>query len=340
MIPALPGHPLAHTLVSRFVDHLPYYRQEQINARSGVHTPRSTLAAWAGAAGAGLMPLYDAHREFVLSAKVLHADETPVKILDPGAGKTAKAYVWAYARGEHDETAGVIYDFCAGRGSKYPADFLAQWSGTLSCDDYAGYDTVFKREGSIEAGCLAHARRKFDELAKANASPVAALAIQRIARLYQVESEARGKTALQRLEHRQRHAQPLWDELHAWMRLERSRVPDGGGIAGALDYSLRRWGALGRFLVDGAVSIDNNHVENLMRPWAMGRKAWLFAGSELAGKRAAMVMSLVQSARLHGHDPWAYLKDVLERLLAHPNHRIGELLPHCWRAAESVPHAS
>ena len=331
---------LAHTLVARFADHLPYYRQEQINARSGVHTPRSTLAAWAGAAAAGLTPLFEAHREFVLSAKVLHADETPVKLLDPkghaGApsgpsGKTAKAYVWAYARGEHDEAAGVVYDFCTGRGSKYPADFLAQWSGTLTCDDYGGYDIVFRRKDCIEAGCLAHARRKFDELAKANASPIATQAIVRIARLYKVEAEVRDKMTEERLAQRQRHAQPLWDELHVWMRLERSRVPDGGGIAGALDYSLRRWEALGRFLGDGAVSIDNNHIENLMRPWAMGRKAWLFAGSELAGKRAAMVMSLVQSARLHGHDPWRYLKDVLERLLTHPNNHIGELLPHRWK---------
>jgi len=305
---------VAHTLVAHFVDHLPYYRLEQINARSKVHTPRSTLAAWAGAGGAGLTPLYEALREFVLSAKVLHADETPVRMLDPGAGKTAKAYVWAYARGEHDGTPGVIYDFCTGRGSKYPADFLAEWTGTLSCDDYAGYDVVFKREGRIEAGCLAHARRRFDELAKANASPVAKQAIQRIARIYHVEGQAREMTVEARLAHRQQFTCPLWDELHAWMKLERTRVPDGGGIAAALDYSLKRWSALGRFLGDGAVSVDNNHIENLMRPWAMGRKSWLFAGSELAGKRAAMVMSLVQSARLHGHDPWVYLKDVLERL--------------------------
>lgn len=324
---------LAHTLVSRFVDHLPYYRQAQINARACVHTPRSTLAAWSGAAAASLAPLYDAHRAFVLSAPVLHADETPVRMLDPGAGKTAKAYVWAYARGEHDPTPGVIYDFCSGRGSKYPADFLAEWRGTLSCDDYGGYNIVFKREGCIEAGCLAHARRKFDELAKANASPVAAQAMGRIARIYSVESQTREMTSQARLAHRQRHARPLWDELRAWMTVERSRVPDGGGIAAALDYSLKRWSALGRFLADGAVSVDNNHIENLMRPWAMGRKAWLFAGSEMAGKRAAMVMSLVQSARLHGHDPWAYLKDVLERLLSHPNHRIDELLPHRWSPA-------
>jgi transposase len=324
---------VAHTLVAHFVDHLPYYRLEQINARSGVHTPRSTLASWSGAGGASLAPLLEAHRDFVLSAKVLHADETPVRLLDPGAGKTAKAYAWAYARGEHDGTPGVIYDFCTGRGSKYPADFLRTWTGTLTCDDYGGYDVVFKREGCIEAGCLAHARRKFDELAKANASPVAAQAIQRVARIYRLESQAREMTVQARLAHRQQHTRPVWNELHAWMKLERTRVPDGGGIAAALDYSLKRWGALSRFIGDGAVSVDNNHIENLIRPWALGRKSWLFAGSELAGKRAAMVMSLVQSAKLHGHDPWVYLKDVLERLLAYPNNRIGELLPHRWKPA-------
>jgi transposase len=329
---------LAHTLVSRFVDHLPYYRQEQINARAGVHTPRSTLAAWSGAAGASLQPLYDAHRAFVLGAQVLHADETPVRMLDPKghaeapsgpSGKTTKAYVWAYARGEHDPVPGVIYDFCIGRGAKYPMAFLNGWAGTVTCDDYKGYDALF-REGRIEAGCLAHARRKFDELAKANASPVAMQAIQRIAGLYRIEQEARAMTAPDRLHSRQLRAKPLWDELQVWMKLERTRVADGSGIAAALDYSLNRWTALGRFLHDGEVSIDNNHVERLMRPWAMGRKAWLFCGSELAGQRAAMVMSLVQSAKLNGHDPWAYLKDVLERLLAHPNHRIDELLPHRW----------
>jgi transposase len=320
---------LAHTLVSRFVDHLPYYRQEQINARAGVHTPRSTLAAWSGAAGASLQPLYDAHRAFVLGAQVLHADETPVRMLDPGAGKTTKAYVWAYARGEHDPASGVIYDFCTGRGAKYPMAFLNGWAGTITCDDYKGYDALF-REDRIEAGCLAHARRKFDELAKANASPVALHAIQRIAGLYRIEQEARAMTAPDRLHSRQLRAKPLWDELQVWLKLERTRVADGSGIAAALDYSLNRWTALGRFLHNGEVSIDNNHVERLMRPWAMGRKAWLFCGSELAGQRAAMVMSLVQSAKLNGHDPWAYLKDVLERLLAHPNHRIDELLPHRW----------
>ncbi len=158
-------------------------------------------------------------------------------------------------------------------------------------------------------------------------------ALQRIAWLYRIEQELAGLDSAQRLQQRRQRSTPLWDELHRWLRQERARVPDGGGIAAALDYSLRRWDALGRFLADGNVPIDNNHVENQMRPWAMGRKAWLFAGSELAGKRAATVMSLVQSARLNGHDPWQYLKDVLDRLLEHPQHRIGELLPHHWTPA-------
>jgi hypothetical protein len=264
---------------------------------------------------------------------VLHADETPVAMLEPGAGKTKKAYVWAYARGAFDPIPAVVYDFAPGRAARHPVEFLGRWSGTLTCDDYAGYGSVFKLHERIEAGCLAHARRKFDELAKAGASTVATQALQRIAALYRIEQEVAAASSADRLDARQRQSVPLWSELHAWLRQERARVPDGGGIAAAIDYSLRRWTALGRFLHDGDVAIDNNHIENLMRPWAMGRKAWLFAGSELAGQRAAMIMSLVQSARLNGHEPWAYLKDVLERLLEHPNHRIDELLPHRWTLA-------
>lgn len=324
---------LAHTLVGRFVDHLPYYRQEQINARSGVHTPRSTLAAWSGRAGAALMPLYEAHRAFVLGATAVHADETPVNMLEPGSGKTKLAYIWAYARSSFDALPGVVYDFCIGRAAKYPIAFLKGWSGTLVCDGYKAYESVFKLEARIEAGCMAHARRKFDELVKDNHSPVAAEALQRIAWLYRIEKDARELSAQERLAMRQAQAVPLCEALHLWLRLQRQRVPEGSAIAGAIDYSLNRWTALTAYLLDGNVAIDNNHIENLMRPWAMGRKAWLFAGSELAGQRAAVVMSLVQSARMHGHDPWAYLKDVLTRLPGHLNSRIDELLPHRWQPA-------
>jgi transposase len=323
----------AHIVVSRFVDHLPYYRLEQIHARAGVHTPRSTLASWGGQTGAQLMPLLEAHKDFVLGSRVLHGDETTVALLDPGAGKTKKAYMWAYARGVFDPEPGVVYDFCTGRGSEFPYEFLRGWTGTLVCDGYTGYDKALLVPGRLDAACLAHARRKFDELFKANASPVATQAIQRIAWLYRIEADARQLTSEQRLQMRQQRSRPLWDELHSWLQLERRRVPDGSGIARAIDYSLNRWQALGRFLLDGDVPIDNNHLENQMRPWALGRKNWLFVGSELAGERAAMIMSLLQSAKLNKADPWAYLKDVLTRLPTQLNSRIGELLPHRWKPA-------
>jgi transposase len=338
----------AHTLISRFVDHLPYYRQETINARSGVHTPRSTLARTAGNAGAAMVPLFEAHKRFVLSCPVLHADETPVAMLDPGAGKTKRAYIWAYARGELDDQRGVIYEFCLGRGSQYPVAFLGAaqgppgsvmedqpaWQGTLVCDQYAGYDAVLDKRvypQRIAAHCAAHARRKFDELL--GASEVAKEAIKRIGWIYHVEGQFEGMDEQQRLAAREQLTRPLWEELYVWLKLERRRVPDGGSIAGAIDYSLNSWAALTRHLEDGAVPIDNNFIERQIKPWAMGRKAWLFCGSELAGQRAAIVMSLVQSAKLNGHDPWAYLRDVLERLPGHPNSRIEELLPHRWRPA-------
>lgn len=322
---------VAHTTVSRFVDHIPYYRQEQINARSGVHTPRSTLASWSGQAGAALVPLYDVHREFVLSCRVVHADETPVAMLDPGAGKTKRAYIWAYARSGLDVSPGVVYEFCLGRGAKYPLEFLKGWSGTLVCDGYGAYDQVMNQEQRIGAGCFAHARRKFGELIKDNLSPVGTLALQRIAALYQIERQVKGCSVEERLAIRQSSSKPLCEDLHRWLKLERQRVPEGSATAKAIDYSLNRWAALTAYLDNGSVQIDNNHIENLVRPWAMGRKAWLFAGSELAGQRAAVVMSLLQSAKMHGHDPWAYLKDVLTRLPGHMNSRIEELLPHRWK---------
>jgi len=323
----------AHTAISRFVDHIPYYRQEQINARSGVRTPRSTLAAWGGQTGAQLMPLYEAHRAFVLGARIVHADETPIALLDPGAGKTKKAYMWAYARGAFEPDPGVVFDFCAGRGGQYPCAFLKGWAGTLVVDAYSGYDAALSLDGRSTAYCLAHARRKFDELVKANASVVAGQAIQRIAWLYRIEAEAKALTAEQRLQMRQERSQPLWDEMHVWLQLERTRVPDGSAIAKAINYSLNHWVGLGRYLLDGDVPIDNNHVENRIRPWALGRRNWLFIGSQLAGERAAVVMSLLQSAKLNGHEPWAYLKDVLTRLPMQLNSRIEELLPHQWQQA-------
>ncbi|WP_449757736.1 IS66 family transposase [Diaphorobacter aerolatus] len=333
---------LAYTLISRFADHLPYYRQEGINARSGVHTPRSTLASWAGQAGAALQPLYDAHKRFVLGCKVLHADETPVALLDPGAGKTRRAYVWAYARSRHDAQPGVIYDFCAGRGAQYPTAFLGEdealdlrpWSGTLLTDRYGVYDTVLDARvhpDRIAAGCAAHARRKFDELAKAGTSAVALEAIRRFARIYQVEAGLVELDDQQRQLQRQLQTRPLWEKLGEWLQLERRLVADGGATAGAIDYTLNHWAALTRYLDDGALALDNNHLEQQIKPWAMGRKAWMFVGSELAGQRAAVVMSLVQSAKLNGLEPLGFLRDVLQRLPTQLHRDIEQLLPHRWQ---------
>ena len=332
---------LAHTAISRFVDHLPYYRQETINARSGVHTPRSTLAAMGGQVGAALEPLYEAHRRFILSCRVLHADETPVALLDPGAGKTRKAYVWAYARSWHDPVPGVVYEFCRGRGAQHPVAFLGgndargepRWSGTLLTDRYSAYDTVVDARlypDRLSAACTAHARRNFEELAKDGTSPVGLDAVRLFARIYEVEGELKDLSDDERRMHRQRLAKPLWEQLKQWLELERRLVAEGGATAKAIAYTLGHWTALTRHLDDGAVALDNNHLERQIKPWAMGRRAWLFAGSELAGQRAAIIMSLVQSARMNRHDPWAYLRDVLQRLPTLLNSQIEDLLPHRW----------
>ncbi len=343
---------VAHTLISRFVDHLPYYRQEPINARSGVHTPRSTLASWGGAGGASLEPLYELHRAFILGCRVLHADETPVPLLDPGAGKTKKAYVWAWARSHHDPHPGVIYEFCLGRGSQYPLAFLGgneppgrepAWQGTLITDQYGGYNAVLDAKRYPQrksAACAAHARRRFEELSRggraghsASASAVATEAMQRWARIYRAEAAFSEMSHEERRQARQAVSLPLWEEFEVWLKLQRTQVLDGSKITEAIDYSLNAWDALTLHLADGAVVIDNNLIERQIKPWKLGAKNWLFAGSALAGQRAAVVMSLVQSAKLNGLDPWAYLRDVLARIHTHPSKRLEELLPHRWRPA-------
>ena len=340
---------VAHTLISRFVDHLPYYRQEPINARSGVHTPRSTLASWGGAGGAKLEPLGEAQRRFILGGRVLHADETPVPMLDPGSGKTKKAYIWAWARSHHDPHPGVIYEFCLGRGAQYPVAFLGgkgppypetAWHGTLITDQYAGFNAVLDTKLYPQrkaAACAAHARRYFEELSRggSSASAVASEAMRRWARVYHAEAAFAEMDAEQRRQARQAMSKPLWDEFEVWLRLQRTQVLDGSKIAEAIDYSLNAWKALTLHLEDGAVPIDNNLIERQVKPWKLGAKNWLFVGSELAGQRAAVVMSLVQSAKLNGLDPWAYLRDVLARIHSHPSHRIDELLPHRWRPTEA-----
>lgn len=210
--------------------------------------------------------------------------------------------------------------------------FLGDWQGILVCDDYAGYKAGFGN-GITEIGCMAHARCKFYDLHEANKSELAAKALEYIGGLYEIERETKDLPPDKRKEIREAKAKPIADALHQWMLAHRQKVPDGSGTAKALDYNLKRWDALTRYLDDGAVPIDNNWVENQIRPWALGRSNWLLAGSLRSGQRAAAVMTLIQSAKLNGHDPYDYLKDVLTRLPTQKNRAINELLPHQWKSA-------
>jgi len=331
---------LAQILVAKFLDHLPLYRQERVFERAGMAIARSTLAQWVGECGVQLQPLVDALTAEMLQSAVLHADETPVAMLDPKAktGKTHKAYVWSYCTTQFNPMKAVVFDFADSRGGHHVRAFLGHgeardsgWKGSLVTDDFSGYKACFER-GVIEGGCLAHARRKFHELWVNNASQVGEQALKFFQELYRIEREVQDYSSENRKAARKERSQKIADALQQWLIGQRQKVPDGSATAKAIDYSLRRWTALTRFIEDGDLPIDNNWVENQIRPIALGRNNWLFAGSLRAGKRAAAIMSLVHSARLNGHDPYAYLRDVLERLPTQPASRVDELLPHRWRA--------
>ena len=323
---------LAHVMIAKYADHQPLNRLSGILERSGLAIPTSTLGEWVGATGVALQPLADALKCHLLSRKVLHADETPVAMLDPGAGKTKKAYLWSYCTTPFETTQGVIYDFAESRAGHHAKDFLGEWKGILVCDDYSGYKQLLT-QGITDAGCMAHARRKFHDLFVNHKSQVAEAALPFFSRLYQVEQKTATLTASERQQLRHAESQPIMASLRAWLVAQRQVVPEGSAIAKAIDYSLKRWAALTRFLDDGDIPIDNNWNENRIRPIAIGRSNWLFAGSLRAGKRAAAIMSLIQSAKLNGHEPYAYLKDVLTRLPTQPASRIEELLPHSWQPA-------
>ena len=323
---------LAQVLVAKYSDHLPLYRQEAIFGRSGYPIARSTLGAWVGVCGVQLQPLVDALKTAMFRSAVLHADETPVAMLKPGNKKTHRAYLWAYAPGAFEDLKAVVYDFCESRAGEHARAFLGDWKGALVCDDFAGYKQSFTL-GVVEAGCMAHARRKFFELHASSKSTLASQALQFISALYDIEREVKHLSAGERQTIRQARSKPLADAMHEWLVLQRQKILDGTATAKAMDYSLKRWGALTRFLENGQLPIDNNWIENQIRPVAIGRNNWMFVGSLRAGQRAAAIMSLIQSARLNGHDPYAYLKDVLTRLPTHKNSQIAELLPHRWQPA-------
>ena len=330
---------LAQVAIAKIDDHLPLYRQTEIYARSGVHIPRSSMAQWLGICGVRLQPLATALKDFILGHAVLHVDETPVALLAPGRGKTKKAFVWVYRTTNfvtvHGKGRAVLYDFTLSRAGEHPRRVLGAFGGTLVSDDFSGYHALH-RQSITAAFCMAHARRKLFEAFELNGSQIAGQAVALIAKLYEIEREVKEFSNEDRLLARQQRSKPVADALHAWLTTQRQLLVKADATAKAIDYSLSNWPALTTFLGDGAVPIDNNAAENAIRPLAVGRKNWLFVGSQLAGERAAVLMSLIESAKLNGHDPWAYLKDVFERLPTLKNRDLVQLLPHNWQPASAI----
>jgi transposase len=329
---------LAHMLVSKYADHLPLYRQSEIYARHGVELERSTLADWVGGTSQLLGPLIEVLRRYVTAASKLHADDTPVPVLAPGNGKTKTGRLWTYVR--DDRPAGnvaapaVWFAYSPDRKGEHPERHLREFRGTLQADAYAGFNRLYENGRIQEAACWAHVRRKFFDLQQANASPVASEALERIAALYAIEKEIRGRPAEERQQVRHARAKPLLASLQQWFEATLPKLSRKSEAAAAIRYALSRWDALLRYSNDGHIEIDNNAAERALRAVALGRKNYLFAGSDVGGERAAAIYSLIGSAKLNGLDPEAYLREVLSRIADHPITRIEELLP--WNVAPNL----
>lgn len=329
---------LAHVLASKYAHHLPLYRQSEIYAHVGVELERSTLADWVGGASRLLEPLVEALRRYVMAAGKLHADDTPVPVLAPGTGKTKTGRLWTYVR--DDRPAGdravpaVWFAYSPDRKGEHPERHLANFSGTLQADAYAGFNAIYESGRIQEAACWAHVRRKFYDLEQAHSSPIAREALERIAVLYVIESEIRGRPPNERLEVRQDRARPRLESMHEWFEGCLTKLSRKSETTAAVKYALSLWSALVRYADDGRLEIDNNAAERALRAVALGRKNYLFAGSDAGGERAAILYSLIGTAKLNGLDPETYLREVLTRIADHPINHIEELLP--WNLTASL----
>lgn len=330
---------LAHVLVSKYCDHLPLYRQSEIYARSGVDLERSTLGDWVGECAALLDPLVTRLGAHVLGGRKVHADDTPVPVLEPGLGKTKTGRLWTYVR--DDRPAGsstppaAFFRYSPDRKGEHPRQHLQGYSGVLQADAYAGFHHLYDTGRIVEAACWAHVRRKFFDLHEAQGSPIAKEALDRIGALYGIEEAIRGKPPDERREQRQSRAGPLLADLRAWLIDTSRRLSTKSELAGAIHYARSRWAALTRYCDDGLLEIDNSAAERALRAVALGRKNYLFAGADSGGERASAIYSLVGTAKLNGIDPERYLRHVLGRIADHPINRIDELLP--WNVELEAP---
>ncbi len=340
----LPGPALmAHVMVSKYCDHQPLYRQSGIYARDGVDLDRSTMAGWVDKGDALIDPLVAAVRRYVMACEKIHGDDTPVKVLAPGTGKTRTGRLWVYVR--DDRPAGdpspraAWFAYSADRGGEHPLDHLRGYRGALQADAYAGWPRLYATGKVQEVACWAHARRPWWDLyldSKRAPDSLAAQALSRIRTLYEIEDEIRGQRPDVRRAQRQARAGPLLKAMRTWLEELLPRVSAKSEIAQAIGYSLGRWTALTRYVDDGRLEIDNNAAERALRGVSLGRKNYLFMGSDAGGERAAAFYSLVETAKLNGLDPEAYLRAVFERIAEHPINRIDELLP--WNIGLPAAH--
>jgi transposase len=337
---------LAHVIVAKYADHLPLYRQAEIYARDGLDLDRGTLADWVGKAAWLLRPLADRIGEHVMAGTVIHADDTPVPVLAPGNGKTRTGRLWIYLRDERPHAGpappAVLYRYTPDRKGERCREHLAPFSGHLHADGYAGFAELYesadgKPANVTEVACWAHVRRKFFDVHKANGSPIAHEALERIGALFDIERTIAGKPPDRRHIVRQSLAKEKLDRLAEWLDQQLKVLSGKSELAGAIRYARSRWDALTAYVDDGRLEISNNAAENAIRPVTLGRKNWLFAGSDAGGDRAAILYTLIRSAKLNGLEPEAWLRGVLTRIGEHSINRLDELLP--WNMTQPATHS-